>query len=469
MDYKKELLEEYLECKEKYGKNIVKLPFDSNNIYNMLKHSKKYDSTDIGLSLKYEISITWRNELILKLGNFGPLHTEILLIGFKTMMYVIHDMIIIYPISKEMLIDILEKIEAKIIRGFSVAGELVGIIDATSLSAVLTQMTLNTFHSSGVGAVQDGMSAIKRQLSISTEYMGDSTIRIFIEKNKSSDTVYGDIIKEFHLLYLRNVINKVDWIIDEEFPNNSVIKEDRKHLKGIPKLGNIANNCLRFELNTDKLYEYKINIYDIAMIIRSKFDIFHPIPLGENVIRIYGDSNNDNITKNLKNIEDVRISGIDNVNGVTAGVFSVGKEVIFFTKGTNMARIYNIDNIDFRRTMSNDVAEVYDLFGIEAARKVFMNNLIDICNQKGAYIAVQHFETISDITFNMGIGAKVQRSGLDILSDSEYHQRISFEEPRKNLLDSALYGYVDHMKSISSNSAIGQIGPYSTGLCEILK
>jgi DNA-directed RNA polymerase beta' subunit len=49
------------------------------------------------------------------------------------------------------------------------------------------------------------------------------------------------------------------------------------------------------------------------------------------------------------------------------------EEIVFETTGTNLRACLSHDKIDSRRTYSNDINEIYDVLGIEAARQSFLN------------------------------------------------------------------------------------------------
>ena len=48
------------------------------------------------------------------------------------------------------------------------------------------------------------------------------------------------------------------------------------------------------------------------------------------------------------------------------------EEWVLNTSGINLLKIIQYDDIDFTRTISNDIYEVYELLGIEAARQLLI-------------------------------------------------------------------------------------------------
>lgn len=86
----------------------------------------------------------------------------------------------------------------------------------------------------------------------------------------------------------------------------------------------------------------------------------------------------------LKSIEqqilnDLRIKGVKNINKVflkkskqkfidKEGEIKDRDEWILETDGTNLKKVLQIEEVDFKRTYSNHNKEVFEVLGIEAAR-----------------------------------------------------------------------------------------------------
>jgi DNA-directed RNA polymerase II subunit RPB1 len=51
------------------------------------------------------------------------------------------------------------------------------------------------------------------------------------------------------------------------------------------------------------------------------------------------------------------------------------KEWVLETEGTNLLEVLSIPEVDHTRTISNDVVEIFNVLGIEAARAALLNVL----------------------------------------------------------------------------------------------
>ena len=54
-------------------------------------------------------------------------------------------------------------------------------------------------------------------------------------------------------------------------------------------------------------------------------------------------------------------------------------EWVLDTDGTNLIELLSNPNIDTTRTISNDIREIYDTLGIEAARYALYKELLLLC------------------------------------------------------------------------------------------
>lgn len=171
----------------------------------------------------------------------------------------------------------------------------------------------------------------------------------------------------------------------------------------------------------------------------------------------------------LNNIVLRGVSGIKNVmarkiqNSVIKedGKFVKKDTWVLDTTGTNLLDVLELDFIDYKRTYSNDIREVFDVLGIEAARQMIFNELTEVMEYSDVYINYHHTSLLCDrMTCNKDMVA-IFRSGL--LSDNIGPiAKATFEVHTEVLLDAARHGEFDHMRGVSANVMCGQYGYYGT-------
>ena len=66
------------------------------------------------------------------------------------------------------------------------------------------------------------------------------------------------------------------------------------------------------------------------------------------------------------------------------------------TDGTDLKHILQVQRLDFTRTTSNDICEIKNVLGIEAARQSLVNEFRNVLNHYGIYVNYRHLSTLVD-------------------------------------------------------------------------
>ena len=144
-----------------------------------------------------------------------------------------------------------------------------------------------------------------------------------------------------------------------------------------------------------------------------------------------------------------------------------GSEYMLHTDGSNLEDIINMAEIDATRTVSNNVNEIYQLFGIEAARQALMEEFINTLSQTSAYVNYRHICLLADVMTNKGVLLSIDIHGVK-KGDIGPLARASFEETVDQLVKSACYAEKDKMSGVSANIMLGQVPPTGTGTVKLL-
>jgi len=140
---------------------------------------------------------------------------------------------------------------------------------------------------------------------------------------------------------------------------------------------------------------------------------------------------------------------------------------VIYTAGVNMIDIRYINGIDMNAVMCNDIATIYEIFGIEAARNALLKEFKATFGGAGSFVNHQHLGILVDIMTNNGHMTSIDRHGLNRL-ETDPLARASFEKTVDQLVAAAVFGEVDHMKSVSSRIMAGLVIKGGTGLCNML-
>jgi len=417
-------------------------------------------------------------------------------------------------ISKLAFDNIIEEIEYRFNKGFSEAGEMVGTITAQSIGEPATQMTLNTFHFAGVAAksnVTRGVPRLKELLSVSKSIKNPS-LSIYLKDIKDKDvTKIKQIKNSITKTCIRDLVKSTAIYFDPDIDETILIEPEHKDILANEQLWNNyleSNNykcedkcnsgedlscpyILVIEFSKKKLLDKNIEMNKIAEFINNSYENEISCSMSNNntvndklllrIRLINGDFEDDdfNLLKLLeKNILDIKISGINNIEGSNVrkidmksiddeGNIYNNKQVILDTSGTNLIDVLAEETVDTERTISNDIYEVLDVLGIEAARLILMEEFLDVIISAGSSLNPRHIQVLVDTMTFSGNIMSIDRFGIN-RSNYGPLAKASFEEMTDQLYRSAIFGEVDNCKGVSANVLFGQEANCGTGCCDIL-
>jgi DNA-directed RNA polymerase II subunit RPB1 len=137
------------------------------------------------------------------------------------------------------------------------------------------------------------------------------------------------------------------------------------------------------------------------------------------------------------------------------------------TDGTNLQDILALDYIDCEHTFSNNIIEMYNVLGIEAARQSIFNELVDVIEFDSTYINSHHLNLLCDrMTYNTKM-TSIFRHGINN-DDIGPLAKASFEETPEMFLKAARHAELDIMKGVSANVMCGQEGNFGTSAFKVV-
>jgi len=149
------------------------------------------------------------------------------------------------------------------------------------------------------------------------------------------------------------------------------------------------------------------------------------------------------------------------------GKYSRKEAWVLDTTGSNLIDIFAIDFIDFTRTYSNDIREMYDVLGIEAARQNILNEIVDVMEASDAYVNYHHLSILCDrMTVSKDL-VPIYRSGI-LNDDIGPISKSTYEMHTEMFLEASRHGEFDQMRGVSANVMCGQQGYYGTNAFSLL-
>ena len=483
---------------------------------------------NININSLVDITIVEAFELIQKTyENLEKIHYAAPTLLFKTLYYYYlspKDLLIVKRFNKDALLLLLSTIVMNYKRAIVAPGEMVGMIAGQSIGEVSTQMTLNTFHFAGVASksnVTRGVPRIEEILSLSSEPKNPSLTIYLKEDDETQKDKAQSIMYMIEHTKLVEVVKSIEICFDPD-DLNTLISEDKDTIQQYRAFESMVASCaevnlsndenekskwiIRMEMDAEIMLEKNITMDDINFTLSNCY---------ENQINcVYSDYNADKlifrirmneVIKNnsgkssaaktklpldqsdqiyiLKNFQDqllqnVVLRGIKGINKVILrkirdnvveqnGIFKKQDIWVLDTIGTNLLEILGIDYIDNTKTFSNDIVEIYNTLGIEAARQAIYNELVDVIEFDGAYINYHNYSVLVDrMTFTSKM-ISIFRHGINNDNIGPI-AKASFEETPEMFLKAARHAELDTLKGISANVMCGQEGFFGTSAFQVV-
>ena len=374
----------------------------------------------------------------------------------------------------------------------------------------------DTFHLAGVSSksnVTRGVPRIEEILRL-TENPKRPSATVYMkpyeqhEKDRAANycnmiqyTKLVDVVKSVEICFDPNdhatSVHADQELIDQFYEFENMMEECNQSSDVLSSKPVRSKWVVRIEIDAETLLEKNITMDDIHFAISSSH--------GSDVSCIYSDMNSSNLVfrirlnssvfnkgkkKNnqesldqsdeiylLKNFQDSVLNNIvlRGVNGITNVNPRMMKDMVVLedskyvrkdtwvldTVGTNLIDLFALDFIDYTRTHSNDIREVYDLLGIEAARQNVINEFIEVMEASDAYVNYHHLSVLCD---RMTVTARLVpmfRSGI-LGDDIGPISKGTFEMHTEVFLDASRHGEFDQMRGVSANVMCGQPGYYGT-------
>jgi DNA-directed RNA polymerase II subunit RPB1 len=135
---------------------------------------------------------------------------------------------------------------------------------------------------------------------------------------------------------------------------------------------------------------------------------------------------------------------------------------VITTAGTCLEDVVAIEHVDADLTYGSDVHEMYALYGIEAAAHLLYSEFFRTLSYDGNYINSRHLLMLVDFMTHTGALIPLSRFGINRLQRGVL-QRCSFEEATDMLENAGFFGEADHMNGVSQSVIAGAPVKFGTG------
>ncbi len=317
-------------------------------------------------------------------------------------------------------------------------GEAIGLVAAQSYGESATQMVLNTFHAAGVAEMQV-TTGLPRLIEIldARKTPKTPTMEIYLQdeyNNEKDSRVVAEKLKE---VKLKEIMSNISIDFGEKI---IIISIDPIALKSI----HMGLDSVIDVLNA-KGFDCKKSSNQIILEM-SKEDF-------------------KTIYKTKEKIKEVILSGVKKISQVL--VVKKSNDYVILTAGSNLKDVLKFKGVDSSRVISNDIHEIENILGIEAARGAIINEIESVINSQGLNINKKHAMLVADTMTSSGTIKGITRMGI-IGDKSSILARASFETPVKHFVQATKTGKSDNIASVIENVILNQPVPVGTGLPGLL-
>jgi len=260
---------------------------------------------------------------------------------------------------------------------------------------------------------------IKAKYAKTTEMVKDVAIKI-------KETKMGEIIQEISINVAKNSIE---------------IVLDRKKLRELdikPKyvLGKLVESMKNVDIKET----------DEGFVLKSKDK---EITLSE-------------VYKLKEKVKNIHVRGLSGVTHILPVKNEDGTYIVHCA-GSNLKEALVLEEADTDKVITNNIFEVEEVLGIEAARAAIIDEAFKVIKEQGLDVSVRHIMLLAEVMTRLGDIKGITRTGITGEKESVL-ARASFETPIKHIINASLIGEKDYLNSVVENVIINQPVPLGTGL-----
>jgi len=431
------------------------------------------------------------------------------------------DLLMVKRFNRTALIILIDKIILAYKKSIIAPGEMVGMIAAQSIGEPTTQMTLNTFHFAGVASksnVTRGLPRIEEILSLSENPKNPScTVHLFPNEETDQENA-KKLMHRLEHTKLRDIVNAVQICFDPD-DLNTLIEEDSAIMEQYKDFESMIDECsgkegeednsnkskwiIRIKLNAEEMLDRNLTMDDVHFALTNAYNT--------TITCAFSDYNSDNLVfrirlnnilgskkksimkqKSLDQSDEIYLlkgfqdqlldnlvlRGVKNIDKVvprkiidsvilTDGNYTKKETWVLDTVGTNLMEILSLDYVDTNRSFTNDIQEIYNVLGIEAARQSILNEISEVIEFDSTYINYHHLSILVDRMTCNDTMVSIFRHGINN-DDIGPIAKASFEETPEMFLKAARHAELDTMRGVSANIMCGQEGYFGTSAFQVV-
>ncbi len=321
-------------------------------------------------------------------------------------------------------------------------GEAVGTVAAQSIGEPGTQMTLRTFHYAGVAelSVTQGLPRLI-EIVDARNNPSTPTMKIYLDPSIASDKNAATA-----------VARSIEMVLVESVVSNFLI--------------DLVRQAIDIRLDPELLEDKGLTAEEVAEAIQSRLKTKGEVEIAGDSIFVYPASESlTDLQRLIDKLREIRVKGIADVTHVV--IKKEGDEYVLYTEGSNLQAALEVKGVNPHKIYTNNLREIYQIFGIEATRSAIIREAMNVLNEQGMDVDIRHIILVADMMTSDGTIRQIGRHGISGSKNSAL-ARAAFEVTLNHLLGAGIAGAKDPLKGITENVILGQLIPLGTGSINLL-
>jgi DNA-directed RNA polymerase subunit A' len=347
-----------------------------------------------------------------------------------------------YPLSRTGIKKVVHKIMDLFEKAMVEPGEAAGVVTAQSIGEPGTQMTLRTFHFAGVKErnVTLGLPRLIELVDARKKPV-TPTMDIYLDdEHKLSREKALEVAKRIIFTRISDLVNKVD----TDYSGN-----------------------LSFFFSEKKIADRGTSIQEIHEVLKSSKKRYE-VTINEDTLVIKVSLSQEPDAQTLLTLRNKllngRVKGVPDIERVT--IVKQNDEWVIQTAGSNLAKVVLVEGIDVSRITTNNVFEIWQTLGIEAARTALVKEVTNTLEEQGLEVDIRHIMLVADLMTSKGYLQQIGRHGIAGTKTSVL-ARAAFEITVPTIARAALEGQVEPLKGVTENVIVGATVPVGTGMIDL--
>ncbi|MFB6490702.1 MAG: DNA-directed RNA polymerase subunit A'' [Thermoproteus sp. AZ2] len=330
------------------------------------------------------------------------------------------------------------------VRSLIDSGEAIGIVTAQSIGEPSTQMILRSFHFAGLREFSMARG-LPRMIEIVDARRKPSTPLMFIylrpPYNKSRDAA-TEVAKKIQLVTVENLSK----LIDVDY----------------------ISYAITIEIDPEQLKYRDLTMRDVEKALSKMRGKGVSIETEGNYVYVKLEAPDMTKLRKLRDkVLQTKIGGIKGIKKVLVDQDRNTGEWYIIAEGTNLEAVLELEEVDASRTYSNDLHEVAEVLGIEAARTLIAQEIRRVLQDQGLDVDIRHMYMVADAMTWLGKVRPIGRHGV-VGSKESPLARAAFEVTVKTLVEAAVKGEVEGFRGVFENIIAGRYVPIGTGIVRLL-